>query len=179
MEAKSYVNAMSKKVYITGDFNIDLLKINSHNYYNIFYENIISYSFPPKITRPTRLSDDANTYNILSNNAYGSHTSCIITTPISDHLMIFFILESHSILILSRTQVEKINQHSINNFINSLENSNLMTIIDTTLHADPNTILASEIFNSKSKRIPRNIKKKSINGSTIKVDDRQSFSSRK
>ena len=40
-EAISYVKAMSKKVYIAGDFNINLLKINRHNYYNIFYENII------------------------------------------------------------------------------------------------------------------------------------------
>ena len=154
-EAISYVNAMSKKVYIAGDFNIDLLKINRHNYCNIFYENMISYSFLPKITRPTRLSDDANTLidNILSNNIYGSHTSGIITTPISDHLMIFCILESNSISIPSHTKfrkVEKINQHSINNFTHSLENSNLMTKIDTTLHADPNKnydILASEIFN--------------------------------
>ena len=35
-EAISYVNVMSKKVYIAGDFNIDLLKINRHNYYHIF-----------------------------------------------------------------------------------------------------------------------------------------------
>ena len=87
--------------------------------------------------------------------------------------MIFCILESTSISIPSHTkfrEVEKINQHSINNFIHSLENSNLMTKIDTTLHADPNKnydILASEIFNSKNKHIPRNIKK-SINGSTKK-----------
>ena len=79
--------------------------------------------------------------------------------------MIFCILESNSISIPSHTkfrEVEKINQHSINNFIHSLENSNLMTKIDTTLHADPNKnyeILASEIFNSKNKHIPRNIKK--------------------
>ena len=84
---------MSKKVYKAGDFNIDLLKINIHNYYNIFYEIIILYSFIPKITRPRRLSDDANTLsgNILSNNVYGSHTSGIITTSISDHLIIFFV----------------------------------------------------------------------------------------
>ena len=71
---------------------------------------------------------------------YGSHTSGIITTP-SDHLMIFCILESNPISIPPHTkfrEVEKINQHSINNFIHSLENSNLMTKIDTTLHADPN-----------------------------------------
>ena len=77
----------------------------------------------------------------------------IITTPISDHLMICCILESNSISIPPHPkfrEVEKINQQSINNFIHSLENSNLMTVIDTTLHADPNKnydILASEIFN--------------------------------
>ena len=78
------------KRYIAGDFNIDLLKINRHNYYNILYENIILYSFLPKITRPTRLSDEANILidNIVSNNVYSSHTSSIITPPMSDHLII-------------------------------------------------------------------------------------------
>ena len=43
---------MSRKVYSKG-YNNDPLKINRLNYYNIFlYENIISYSFLPKITRP-------------------------------------------------------------------------------------------------------------------------------
>ena len=30
------IQALSKKAYVTGDFNIDLLKINRHSYYNIF-----------------------------------------------------------------------------------------------------------------------------------------------
>ena len=37
-EAMSYVNAMSKHVYIACAFNIDLLKINRHNYYTIFFK---------------------------------------------------------------------------------------------------------------------------------------------
>ena len=54
-----------------------------------------------------------------------------------------------------------------------------MTKIDTTLHADPNKnydILASEIFNSKSKHIPRNIKKMNKRKhNNRKVDDRRSL----
>ena len=50
-----------------------------------------------------------------------------------------------------------------------LENSNLMTKIDTTLHADPNNnydIFASEIFYQKN--IFSETLKNSINGSTKK-----------
>ena len=89
-ETISCANTMSKKVYIAEDFNIDLLKINRQNYYNMFDENIISYSFFPKITRHTHLGDDVNILidHIFANNLNGLHASGIITTPISDHLML-------------------------------------------------------------------------------------------
>ena len=45
------------KTYMLGDYNIDLLRINSVGHYNNFYENVSSLGFFPKITRPTRLSN--------------------------------------------------------------------------------------------------------------------------
>ena len=57
----------SKFVYVCGEYNIDLLKMNSNNDYCLFYENVLSSSFAPKITLPTRICDTTST---LIDNVY-------------------------------------------------------------------------------------------------------------
>ena len=56
------------------------------------------------ITRPTRLSDDSNTLidNIFTNNSGKTHISGILTSPISDHLLNFCILEDIPMFAISR-----------------------------------------------------------------------------
>ena len=44
-------------VFLCGNYNIDLLKINVNDNFNIFYENVISSSFITSITLPTRMCD--------------------------------------------------------------------------------------------------------------------------
>jgi len=137
------IQALSKKAYITGDFNIDLLKINRHSYYNTFYENITAHGFFPKITRPTRLSDVSSTLidNIFTNNLCKKHTSGIITTPISDHLMNFCILECnalHPSPKIKFVEIEKINHNSINDFKNSIKKANIIEKINIEPLSDPN-----------------------------------------
>ena len=77
----------SKSVYVCGDYNIDLLKIGSNNDYGSFYENVLSSSFAPKITLPTRMCDTASTLidNVFSNVIDKDHTCGILVRPISDH----------------------------------------------------------------------------------------------
>ena len=55
------VHERSKKAYISGNFNIDLLKIHMNSTFNTFFENVTSQGFYPKITRPTRISENSNT----------------------------------------------------------------------------------------------------------------------
>ena len=43
-------------IIIAGDFNINLLKINEKEVFGEFFYTLISYSFYPHITFPTRLS---------------------------------------------------------------------------------------------------------------------------
>ena len=61
------IRARSKFFYVCGDYNIDLLRINSNNEYCSFYENVLSSSFAPKITLPTRIRDTTST---LIDNVY-------------------------------------------------------------------------------------------------------------
>ena len=47
-------HSVSKKAYINGDYNIDLLQLHTNTHYNTFYENTTAQGFFPKITRSTR-----------------------------------------------------------------------------------------------------------------------------
>ena len=46
----------SQKIYMCGDYNVDLLKLNSIPFNEIYFDNILSAGYIPKITLPTRLS---------------------------------------------------------------------------------------------------------------------------
>ena len=59
-----------KLAYFMGDFNINLLNEGSHIKTNEFIENILSYSFFPLITKPTRISKTVAT---LIDNIYSNH----------------------------------------------------------------------------------------------------------
>ena len=97
--AEQYVDLLhnlrnqSKFIYLCGDYNIDLLKINSNENYNIFYENVCAAGFVPKITLPTRICDTASTLidNVYTNALDKSHISGILIRPISDHQLYFCI----------------------------------------------------------------------------------------
>ena len=60
----------NKDVYICGDFNFDLLKINSCSKIKKFYELLHSFGLLPQITIPTRTTDNTATIidNIFTNN---------------------------------------------------------------------------------------------------------------
>ena len=70
-----------------GDFNIDLLKDDSHKPTQEYLNFIYSHFFIPTIYKPTRITEHSATIidNILVNN-YDNVNSEIIVTDISDHL---------------------------------------------------------------------------------------------
>ena len=51
----------NKDVAITGDFNIDLLKIKERNIFNDYFESMLANGFIPKITYPTRITYHSKT----------------------------------------------------------------------------------------------------------------------
>ena len=71
----------NKEVYITGDFNIDLLKYEKNPKYQEFYNLMTSSGFLPYIILPTRITDTTMTIidNIYSNN---------IIIPLSDPIYV-------------------------------------------------------------------------------------------
>ena len=81
----------NKEIYICGDFNSDLLKIDKNNNYKKFYELMSSYGILPQILQPTRIEGNSATIidNIFSNNIINSIQSGNILTDFSDHFSQF------------------------------------------------------------------------------------------
>ena len=81
-----------KKCYIMGDFNIDLLKDDSHKTTHEYLNLVFSYAFMPTIYKPTRIITECSATiidNILVNEVTGN--SAILVTDISDHLPTVFV----------------------------------------------------------------------------------------
>ena len=74
--------------YIMGDFNIDLLKAETHGPTSDFMEGFMSGGFYPLISLPTRITDTTATLidNIWTNNLRDTMVSGLVTVRISDHL---------------------------------------------------------------------------------------------
>ena len=72
IEIISGVTKGNKHCYITGhgDFNLDLLKHESHSVTAQFIESLFAFGFLPMITKPTRITAHSTTLidNIFTNN---------------------------------------------------------------------------------------------------------------
>ena len=125
-----------KEVYLCGDFNIDLLKIDNNNNYQEFYNLLCSYGYLPKIIQPTRVTENESSLidNIFSNNLNDDTISGNILLTLSEHFSQFLSIK-RGFIDLKKT---KIFQHdyskfdsqqfrddvSIQNFDNNLNNVN-------------------------------------------------------
>ena len=92
-ELMGKINKENKLFYLIGDFNIDMLKINSNTYSQNMINRVICSSFYPQITKPTRITHKSATLidNIMTNRLNSNDLKGILFTDISDHLPIFTI----------------------------------------------------------------------------------------
>ena len=87
-------NKEKKPVLVTGDFNIDLLKINQDKNINEYFDSITDNNFMPLITLPTRITSTSKTLidNILHNQFTPNIQSGNLSVSISDHIPQFAII---------------------------------------------------------------------------------------
>ena len=94
-ELLTRISKEQKTCYLLGDYNLDLLKYNEHNYTDDFLDTIFSHCFMPLINHPTRITSHSATLidNIFVNNPsiMQQLISGILFSDISDHLPIFTI----------------------------------------------------------------------------------------
>jgi hypothetical protein len=92
------IDQENKICYLMGDFNIDLLKLESCDYTNRFLEQLFMSSYMPLILRPTRITEHTATLidNIFTNDIENieSSTNGLIFSDISDHLPIVHVRNS-------------------------------------------------------------------------------------
>ena len=88
-----------KEIYLCGDFNIDLLKIENNLNYQLFYNLLCSFGFLPKIIQPTRVTDHHSTLidNIFSNNLIDETKSGNIFLTLSEHFSQFLSIKREKI----------------------------------------------------------------------------------
>ena len=118
-------NKEKKPVIITGDYNIDLLKINQDNKINEYFDSLTDSNFMPLITLPTRITSSTKTLidNILYNQFTPNIQSGNLSVSISDHIPQFaiipianknFLPKNHNIFVRDYKNINKIKL--INNF---------------------------------------------------------------
>ena len=91
----SSVTNFTAECVIAGDFNLDLLKIESRNSYSKYLELMYCLSLKPTVTLPTRLSRRNATLidHIFCKSSCSDISGGIIISNISDHLMPFTCLD--------------------------------------------------------------------------------------
>ena len=87
----SKLSKENKEIYISGDFNIDLLKLETKSSYEEFYNLLTSFGFLPQITDPTRVTDSTATVidNIFVNYFDSKTLSGNIMINFSEHFCQF------------------------------------------------------------------------------------------
>lgn len=112
----------NKNTYIMGDFNIDLLKEESNRPIHEYLNLILTHSFIPTITKPTRITENSATLidNILTNN-YCNVSSKILTTDISDHFPTVLITRTKIKQNLSNDKIPTYKRNYSNNNVNHLK----------------------------------------------------------
>ena len=81
-----------QNTYMFRDYNVDLLKINSLQFNENYFDSILSAGYIPTITLPTRLSENSTLIdNIFTTNLDNNISACILNIHISDHKPVVFI----------------------------------------------------------------------------------------
>ena len=141
-----------KLCYFLGDFNIDLLKNDFHIPTTNFLDMLYANSYINLISRPTRVTSDTATLidNIFTNDlcTKNKRTSGILTTDITDHYIIFHIIDLVNIPVkddffLTRKFSEK-NKELFSNAISNIDWKNVLP--------DTGAQQAFSIFHSSIKR---------------------------
>ncbi len=148
---------------VTGDTNINLLKLNERNIYSDFFDMVTNFSFYPKITLPTRFSEKRGTlidnFFCKLNDKSIKSPAGILINKFSDHQPYFLCLNSIkcSDPPPKYVKVRQNKQANIENLINDLQSRQIQDMLNQNPSADPNKnydVLNSVLEEAMSKHLP-------------------------
>ena len=131
-EITSKISNENKESYIMGDFNIDLLKFQTHGKTNDFIESMISKGYLPLITKPTRITTYSATLidHIYSNATSQNYDSGIIISDVADHFGTFYASRKYSSKnIPTYTRTRQMKQVNISNFKQLLSSTDFNSVL--------------------------------------------------
>ena len=87
-----------KQCILMGDFNLDLIKVDTHNQTKDFVHSLYTNAFYPTISKPTRVTEHSATLldNIITNITGYCIKSGVLYNDISDHFPVFNLLQINS-----------------------------------------------------------------------------------
>ncbi len=132
-ELSNKINREGKQIILMGDFNMDLLKCNTHAKTNDLVEETFTRGLLPLITKPTRITSHSATLidHIYSNINASNIKSGIIVTDLSDHFGTFSIFSSQSICLRQDSLKNRsFNNANLKTFRNLLTSSNFNHILN-------------------------------------------------
>ena len=147
---------------VVGDFNLDLLNLNSKVMIASYFDTMMSFGFIPSITLPTRVQSAAtlidNIFYKLSNNSY-SVNSGIVLSDLSDHLPCFACIDFPGKFELppKYINIQTTNERAIHNFVSDLSQRNVLSQLNLQKDIDPNenyNILERNIKLAKKTHLP-------------------------
>lgn len=151
-EFSDLIQKLCKKnghLMIVGDYNIDLLKSESDKNICNFLDSVMSFGLLPKITHPTRYSDQHGTDHLIDNAFVKTSLknnqifSAILTRKISDHLGYLINLNDPHPVLQNPPHPRYIQLNSqtpdkVQKFTTALLDANLVNSIDCSSHGNPN-----------------------------------------
>ena len=134
-------HANSQNTYMCGEYNVDLLKVTDRQFNDDYFNHILSAGYIPKVTLPTRLSDNSTLLdNVFTTNLNTDLSAYILDIHISDHQpVILFTNEdlppTRSKYITIRANTDDRKDH----FRQCFHNKHIFDQLDKDIHnTDPN-----------------------------------------
>jgi exonuclease III len=173
----SNINETGAQAYIAGDFNIDVLKLNSSDfvddYINSHHSQSHSHSqkmngFLQIISKRTRCTRHTATLldHVLTNDSRSSYESCIIVNKLSDHFPVVSFCTKNKVIKEQYVETRFINENSVLTFkleLSKLSWNDVIECQDTQLSFDmflSNFLDLYNLFFPKKKvKLNRNIHK--------------------
>ena len=121
-----HYNKKERTIFLFGDFNIDLLKLESCNYSQNFLTTLQSNYLLPTVDKPTRVYNNSATLidNIFTNIPEKLASSGNIISDISDHYSQFCISSTTKEKVpTKKVKTRYINRITISNFVSELSDS--------------------------------------------------------
>ena len=146
----SKISRSDKCCYLTGDFNLDLLRYPDHEPTQEFVDCLFSHMFVPLINRPTRITAHSATLidNIFTNHFTPRFLKGIVISDISDHLPVFAYVSDDSLTHdhkrIGNRPMRNFSAANLNNFKTRLSQVNWTALLNDNEPNDSYNIFLSE-----------------------------------